>query len=171
MHLACLQPVAHGVADLVRCVLVPSHAMARSQHFSDSEYHNLWGSLQAGENHVCTRQARGGAGGRAAGKFSGAARRPGSLRRPAHGRKTGSRRIPGLTHCWRCPTHLQCEFKQVLGNLWYCCSSGQAHVCDQNCSQVRPPAARRPLTFRPLGPQAALPAGPAHAAGAWLALC
>ncbi|KAI7841752.1 hypothetical protein COHA_004618 [Chlorella ohadii] len=53
--------------------------MARSQHFSDSEYHNLWGSLQAGENH--------------------------------------------------------CEFKQVLGNLWYCCSSGQAHVCDQNCSQ------------------------------------
>jgi hypothetical protein len=32
-------------------------------------------------------------------------------------------------------THLQCEFKQVLGNLWYCCSSGQAHVCDQNCTQ------------------------------------
>ncbi len=26
---------------------------------------------------------------------------------------------------------LQCEFKTVFGNLFYCVSSGQAHVCDQ----------------------------------------
>lgn len=55
MRLACLQPAASGVTDLVRCVLVPAPPMARS-HFSDSEYHNLWGSLQAGESHVCSRQ-------------------------------------------------------------------------------------------------------------------
>ncbi|KAL4441518.1 hypothetical protein ABPG77_002022 [Micractinium sp. CCAP 211/92] len=29
----------------------------------------------------------------------------------------------------------QCEFKTVFGNLFYCVSSGQAHVCDQNCNQ------------------------------------
>lgn len=62
MRLACLQPTAPGVTDLVRCVLVPAPPMARS-HFSDSEYHNLWGSLQAGESHVCSRQARQGGGG------------------------------------------------------------------------------------------------------------
>ncbi|KAI3427972.1 hypothetical protein D9Q98_006362 [Chlorella vulgaris] len=28
-----------------------------------------------------------------------------------------------------------CEFKQVFGNMFYCSSSGQAHVCDQNCNQ------------------------------------
>lgn len=29
----------------------------------------------------------------------------------------------------------QCEFKHVMGNLYLCATSGQAHVCDQNCSQ------------------------------------
>ncbi|KAL4444295.1 hypothetical protein ABPG75_012032 [Micractinium tetrahymenae] len=29
----------------------------------------------------------------------------------------------------------QCEFKQVFGNMFYCVTSGQAHVCDQNCNQ------------------------------------
>ncbi|PSC72549.1 plastid-lipid-associated chloroplastic [Micractinium conductrix] len=29
----------------------------------------------------------------------------------------------------------QCEFKQVFGNMFLCTSSGQAHVCDQNCNQ------------------------------------
>lgn len=86
MRLACLQPAAPGVPDLVRCVLVPApgvHSMARS-HFSDNEYHNLWGSLQAGETHVCSRQAsRAGAG-------PGVVRRcrpppRGPLRRPAEG--------------------------------------------------------------------------------------
>ena len=33
------------------------------------------------------------------------------------------------------PCPLQCEFKQVFGNLHYCVTSGQAHVCDNNCSQ------------------------------------
>jgi hypothetical protein len=30
---------------------------------------------------------------------------------------------------------MQCEFKHVMGNLYLCATSGQAHVCDQNCSQ------------------------------------
>lgn len=37
---------------------------------------------------------------------------------------------------FRPPTvFLQCEFKQVFGNMFYCVTSGQAHVCDQNCNQ------------------------------------
>lgn len=29
------------------------------------------------------------------------------------------------------PLAPQCEFKQVFGNMFFCVTSGQAHVCDQ----------------------------------------
>lgn len=51
-----------------------------------------------------------------------------------------------------------------MGNLWYCCSSGQAHVCDQNCTQVRPARRPGPLAFRPLPPPQPLLHAPAPAA-------
>ena len=56
--------VSHRAPDHVRCFLVPppngsSTMQAPSPFLSDTEYNNLWSSLQQNENHVCTRQVRG----------------------------------------------------------------------------------------------------------------